>query len=166
MKNYDVNIGYIAGIVGRVTEMHALYYSGNWGFGKYFETKVATGLSDFVSNCSATKDLIISLSINGKIEGSIFVDGSSDDANIAHLRWFIVSEKLRGKGAGNFLMNKAMKFCRENKYDSVYLWTFKGLDSARHLYEKYGFSLTEENPGDQWGTVVTEQRFDADLLSP
>jgi hypothetical protein len=62
-------------------------------------------------------------------------------------------------------MTQAMEFCRNNKYDSVYLWTFKGLDSARHLYEKYGFSLTEESSGEQWGTLVTEQRFVAGVIT-
>jgi len=51
------------------------------------------------------------------------------------------------------------KFFETNGYDSVYLWTFQGLDSARHLYEKYGFSLSEERTGEQWGSIVTEQRF-------
>ncbi|MEA3417289.1 MAG: GNAT family N-acetyltransferase [Thermodesulfobacteriota bacterium] len=88
------------------------------------------------------------------------MDGSSENENIAHLRWFIISDKLRGKGAGNELMQKAMRFCKKNGYDSVYLWTFQGLGSVRHLYEKYGFSLSEERTGEQWGSIVTEQRFD------
>jgi len=66
-----------------------------------------------------------------------------------HVRWFIVSDKLRGKGAGNFLMQQAMDFCEQNKYSSVYLWTFQGLGSARHLYEKFGFTLTQEKTGKQ-----------------
>lgn len=165
MKTFDVNIGYVPGIIGRITELHAAYYSVNWGFEKYFEAKVSTELSDFICNYSETKDLIISLSIDGRIEGSIFIDGSSSNSNIAHLRWFIISDTLREKGAGNYLMTQAMEFCRNNKYDSVYLWTFKGLDSARHLYEKYGFSLTEESSGEQWGTLVTEQRFGTEVLA-
>ena len=60
-------------------------------------------------------------------------------------------------------MRQAMMFCEQNGYDSVYLWTFQGLGSAKHLYEKYGFSLTEEKTGEQWGSIVTEQRFDAEI---
>ena len=54
-----------------------------------------------------------------------------------------------------------MDFCEQNKYSSVYLWTFQGLGSARHLYEKFGFTLTQEKTGKQQGAEVTEQRFDA-----
>ena len=42
-----------------------------------------------------------------------------------------------------------MDFCEQNKYSSVYLWTFQGLGSARHLYEKFGFTLTQEKTGKQ-----------------
>ena len=41
----------------------------------------------------------------------------------------------------------------------VELWTFAGLDAARHLYESQGFALVEEQEGARWGRVVREQRF-------
>lgn len=163
MNEFKLTQGYSAGVIGRITELHAVYYSEKWGFGKYFEAKVATELSEFVGNYNETKDRIFLLFVNDVIEGSISIDGSSEKENIAHLRWFIVSDKLKGKGAGNYLMKQAMQFCVQNSYDSVYLWTFQGLDPARHLYEKYKFNLTKERSGKQWGTVVTEQRFGANI---
>jgi len=163
MKNFKLMTGYIPGVIGRISELHALYYSEHWNFGKFFEAKVATELSTFLNDFNEKKDRIFSLSIDGRIEGSISIDGSSENGNIAHLRWFIISDKLRGKGAGNELMQQAMKFCEQNGYRSVYLWTFQGLNSARHLYEKYGFSLSEERTGKQWGAIVTEQRFNKHL---
>lgn len=155
--------GYTPGIIGRVVQLHALYYSEKWGFGKYFEAKVATELSDYISSYNQEKDCIFSLFVNGKIEGSISIDGTSEKENVAHIRWFIVSNKLKGQGAGNALMKLAMEFCNQKGYSNVYLWTFQGLHSAKHLYEKYGFNLTEEKSGEQWGSIVTEQRFDFEL---
>ena len=134
MNDFVLVNGYRPGIIGRVAELHALYYFKIWSFGEYFEAKVATELSEFISNYDQAKDRIFSLSVNGNIEGSISIDGTSENENIAHLRWFIVSDELRGKGAGNYLMRQAMMFCEKNRYDSVYLWTFHGLGSARHLY--------------------------------
>ena len=61
---------------------------------------------------------------------------------------------------GNILIQKAVDFCREAGFRRVYLWTFAGLDEARHLYEKHGFRLSEEHEGDQWGVTVTEQKFE------
>ncbi len=161
--DFEMITGYMPGLIGRITELHALYYSKNWNFGEYFEIKVATELSEFIANYNQGKDRIYSILIDDKIEGSISINGSTENRHIAHLRWFITSNKLRGKGAGNYLMNEAMKFCEQNKYNHAYLWTFQGLASARHLYEKYGFNLTEERTGEQWGSVVTEQRFDAEI---
>ena len=166
MHDFDLVIGYMPGVIGRITELHAQYYSENWNFGKYFEIKVGTELSEFISNYCEDKDCIFSISVDGKVEGSVSIDRSSEKQNIAHLRWFIVSDKLRGKGAGNYLMDQAMKFCEEKGYSGIYLWTFQGLGSARHLYEKFGFSLTEEKAGKQWGPIVTEQRFDAEIHVP
>jgi len=57
-------------------------------------------------------------------------------------------------------MKEAMTFCERKGYNLVYLWTFAGLDPARHLYEKLGFKLTEEQEGEQWGTRVLEQKFE------
>ena len=79
------------------------------------------------------------------------------------MRWFIMSDALRGKGAGNQLMDAAMDFCRSRGYKRVYLWTFEGLNPARHLYEKNGFRLVEQHKGNQWGREVNEQRFELEL---
>ena len=52
-----------------------------------------------------------------------------------------------------------MKFCESRDFQETQLWTFKGLDAARKLYEAAGFVLAEEWSGHQWGRVLTEQRF-------
>ena len=165
MVNLETIIGYAPGVIGRVSELHAKYYSAHQNFGQFFEAKVATELSRFISNYKESKDRIWSLSVDGRIEGSITIDGSSEKENISHLRWFLVSDKLRGKGTGNYLMAQAISFCKDVGFEKVYLWTFQGLEPARHLYEKFGFKLVEEHPGAQWGTTVTEQRFELDCGS-
>ena len=53
-----------------------------------------------------------------------------------------------------------MHFCEEKNFQRVYLSTFAGLDSARHLYEKWGFKLLEEHESDTWGVRVREQKFE------
>ncbi len=163
MQNIEIKTGYIPGIIGRVAELHALYYSEHWDFGHFFEIKVASEMAQFINEYSAKRDCIWSVSVDDRIEGSITIDGSSAQDKGAHLRWFIVSDALRGKGAGKRLIEEAMKFCREKEYSKVYLWTFEGLGAARHLYEKAGFSVAEEKYADQWGTKVREQRFEFTL---
>lgn len=165
MEKYELISGYTAGVIGQVTDLQVRYYFENWGFGKHFEIKVATELSKFMSEYDDHLDCIFSLLVDGKIEASISVDGASKSKSSAHVRWFIVSDKLRGQGCGRYLMNQAIKFCEEKGYCDIYLWTFKGLDSAKHLYEEFGFQLSEERVGDQWGVTVVEQRYEINATS-
>lgn len=162
MSELNIQEGYRPGLIGRIAELHAVYYSRHWRFGSFFEAKVASGLSEFVNRFDREADGLWSLTDNGRIEAGLAIDGSAAP-DMAHLRWFIVNEKLQGRGIGGQLLSRALAFCRQRDYRRVYLWTFQGLDAARHLYEKYGFRLTLEEPGAQWGTPVTEQKFVADL---
>uniref|UniRef100_UPI00387904A6 GNAT family N-acetyltransferase n=1 Tax=Klebsiella quasipneumoniae TaxID=1463165 RepID=UPI00387904A6 len=95
----------------------------------------------------------------GKIVGSVAIDGEDLGQQQAHLRWFILDDSCRGSGIGRRLLSEAMAFCDSRQFSAVQLWTFKGLDAARKLYESFGFTLTREWQGDQWGKVMTEQQF-------
>ena len=77
----------------------------------------------------------------------------------AHLRWFIAADRCRGTGIGRKLMERAMDHANARSSGKVWLTTFAGLDSARHLYEQFGFTLTHQAKGDAWGTPVEEQEF-------
>jgi len=155
--------GYNPGLVGRVTELHANYYLRHWGFTAFFETRVATEMSEFINRYDDTRDCTWSAVVDGRIEASITIDGIDASGKGAHLRWFIASDKLRGKGIGARLIDLAMGFCRQKGYRKVFLHTFKGLEPARHLYEKHAFMLVESRPGDQWGTRVEEQCYQTGL---
>ena len=56
-----------------------------------------------------------------------------------------------------------MAFCREKHFPRIYLWTFRGLEAARTLYEREGFRLCEEHRVHQWGQNITEQMFELRL---
>ncbi|MCB1755093.1 MAG: GNAT family N-acetyltransferase [Gammaproteobacteria bacterium] len=163
MNELNIVTAYRPGLIGRIAELHALYYSREWRFGHFFEAKVATELSEFINRYDESLDGIWSLLMDGCIEGSITIDGSAEEPGVAHLRWFIVSDKARGTGAGGQLMSSAVTFCKQRSFKKVYLWTFDGLAPARHLYRKFGFELVEELHGNQWGTTVTEQRYELNL---
>lgn len=157
----DVRIsGYVPGAIGRIAELHATYYHKHWGFGLFFESKVAIELSEFLRRFNEARDGFWIASIEEKIVGAIAIDGANQDSQGAHLRWFIVEPEKQGRGVGEILLKEAVEFCRDKKVSRVYLWTFAGLDSARHLYEKFGFRMCEEFEGNQWGRTVTEQKFE------
>jgi len=155
--------GYVPGAIGRIAELHALYYSRDWRFGRYFEAKVATGVCEFLDRFDENRDGFWTACLHGRVEGSLAIDGTRSQTDGAHLRWFIMSPALRGRGVGNLLMTEAVNFCKARKYPRIYLWTFEGLDPARHLYEKFGFRLSEQFEGNQWGPPVQEQKFVLEL---
>jgi len=163
MSEIKIAKGYVPGSIGRVAELHGAYYHDHWGFGLFFEAKVAIELSEFLKRYDESRDGFWTVLADGRVEGSIAIDGIHAESEGAHLRWFIMSDALRGKGAGNQLINTAISFCRNKGYKKIYLWTFEGLGAARHLYEKGGFKLVEEHRGTQWGTTVNEQRFECSL---
>ncbi len=159
--------GYIPGAIGRITELHARYYRDNWGFGLFFESKVAVELAEFLGRYDDARDLFRVATRGDNIVGGIAIDGSGAPAKggggVARLRWFITAPEAQGAGIGRLLMEEAVGFCRRADFDEIYLWTFAGLDAARHLYESFGFALVEEHDDDQWGETVSEQKFVLDL---
>jgi GNAT superfamily N-acetyltransferase len=153
--------GYIPGAIGRIAELHGKYYHEHWGFGLFFESRVAIDLSEFLRRFDEERDGFWVASVDKEIIGSIAIDGIHHGTEGAHLRWFIVAPENQGQATGSMLMREAMEFCRRKRFHRIYLETFAGLDVARHLYEKWGFTLSEEREGSQWGKKITEQKFEA-----
>ena len=75
-----------------------------------------------------------------RIIGSIAVVKSTE--NTAQLRWFFIESQYQGQGIGKKLLDTAMQFCRVHEYNHIFLWTINTLDTAKYLYEKYGFIKT------------------------
>jgi len=155
--------GYLPGAMGRIVELHADYYHRDWGFGLFFEAKVAKEMSEFLTRFDEARDGFWTICLNHRVEGGIAIDGIKAMTDGAHLRWFILSSEVQGRGFGKKLMAEAISFCKRKDYRKVYLWTFEGLHVARHLYEKFGFRLAQQTEGAQWGKKVTEQKFELSL---
>lgn len=158
-RSIKINSGYRPGLIGRVAEMHAAFYSRHAGFGQFFESQVASSMAEFSGRLAEPCNGIWVATQNDRIVGSIAIDGQDLDNNNAHLRWFILDDGCRGSGVGRQLLREAVAFCDRLGFAATQLWTFKGLDAARRLYESFGFELVHEEQGNQWGSAVTEQQF-------
>ena len=163
MLDVSITKGYIPGAIGRVSELNGRYYHDNWGLGQFFEAMVATDLSEFLKRYDTLRDGFWTASSRGRVEAHITIDGVNSETKGAHLRYFIVSDELRGMGIGRELITRAVAFCRKAGHCKVYLWTFEGLHTAHHLYEGAGFRLIEMQRGSRWGAELTEQRFELNL---
>lgn len=154
--------GYTPGALGRITELHGAYYANEWGLGLYFEAKVATEMAEFLNRFDEAYDGAWFATVDGKVVGAIFVDGSQAQKEGARIRWFIIDPEYHGLGLGNRLMDALMTFCREKQFPRIYLTTFEGLTTARHLYEKHGFNLCGTADGSHLtgSSDLTEQVFE------
>ena len=160
LDDIEITDALVPGALGRLIEMHALYYARDWGFGAYFETRVAREAADFASALPREDSRFWFALRGGRVIGSIAIDGRKAAGTGAHLRWFILDGSSRGGGVGAVLLDAALAFCRARKFPRVHLSTFAGLDAARKLYEARGFRLVEESEADTWGVTVREQRFE------
>jgi len=151
--------GYWPGVIGKITELHGVYYHENWGFDISFEAQVGRELSEFLRDFRDGRDFFRTARAGNRFAGSIAIDGKDAVTKGARLRWFIVAPEFQRRGIGRRLIREAVHFCREAGYGRIFLWTFKGLDKARALYESEGFRLAAENDIRQWGNSITEQMF-------
>ncbi|MEO1160058.1 MAG: GNAT family N-acetyltransferase [Pseudomonadota bacterium] len=162
---FQVVEGYRPGAVAAITAHHINYYAREWGFGLPFETKVALECAAFFQRYDDRLDRAWLVVRDDAIEGSLILDhdkaGETHDG--LHLRWFIMSNRLRGTGSGRALMKKAVEFADETTDGRIWLTTFRGLGAARRLYEDFGFDLAGEVEGETWGRTVHEQLW---LRSP
>ena len=161
MKGDIVFDGYRPGVIGQIIGLHMQYYTPHWNFGLQFEAGLARDMGAFFPRFDATRDFFVAAyDSTGNLIGAIALDGIDLATSGAHLRWFITSDAMRGRGLGRELMKRVDTFLRENRYDRVWLTTFAGLDAARKLYEDFGFRLTVEEASDPWSGTVGLQRFE------
>jgi GNAT superfamily N-acetyltransferase len=159
MGEIVIDTGWQPGALARCIEMHALYYARAAGFGRAFEATVAGGLAEFAGRLEQPCNRFWRATQDGRVVGTIAIDGEDLGPGVAHLRWFIVQDGLRGAGLGRRLLGEAVAFCEAQAMPEIHLWTFRGLEAARRLYDAAGFRLAEERPGRQWGEEVMEQRM-------
>ena len=151
--------GYTPGLIGGIAALHGTLYQDIVDFGVTFEAKVATGLAEFMPRIGNARNNSWFVREGNRIAAGITIDGEDLGDNIAHLRWFIVDKSLQSSGVGKRLLFEAIKFCQNQGFKQIDLWTFKGLDAARSLYERNGFKLVDEYPDSHWGAEVLEQKF-------
>lgn len=136
--------GYVVGMIGDITRLHAEYYHPNWGLGLELEARVAQDVAAFLLRYDERLDGIWTVSQQQRVEAAIIIDGSGREPGEARLRYFIIGDRLRGQGVGRRLVQAAMDFCDERQFKRVTLKTFTGLDAAQHLYKSFGFVFTHE----------------------
>jgi len=160
-KNISIRTELNPGDLGYVVYRHGKLYAQENGYGIAFEAYVAAGLGEFYRLYDTEKDCVWVCEDKEKIVGFLLLMHRSDRQ--AQLRYFYLEPQYRGTGLGKELMRLFMDFLKEKNYKSAYLWTTNEQAAAAALYERYGFTLTEEKQSDAFGKRLIEQRFDLAL---
>ncbi len=140
-----------------IIKRHGEIYENEYKFDETFVDYVREPLYEFYENFDKKYENIWIAEYEGSTAGFIALVRVDEDT--AQLRWFLMEKELRGKGIGNKLMNTLIKFAKDKDYKNIYLWTVGFLDTARHLYEKFGFELIETKNSNIWGKKLTEEKW-------
>lgn len=162
------------GDIGAVIRLHGSVYAREQGWDWRFEAFAAGTFGRIAERWDPSCDRIWIAERAGEVVGCIAilavdverqaVSGvAGTEPAVAQLRWFVVAPSARGQGLGRNLIDEALSFCRSAGYSRVFLWTTASLTAAAHLYRTRGFVLTHQETVEQWGGVVTEERYDLDL---
>ena len=150
-----------AGDFGWAIERHGVIYDAEFGWGPAFEGLVAELFGKFAQKHSPARERCWIAELKGERVGCVFV--VEREPEVAQLRCLLVEPKARGHGVGGKLVDACVEFAREAGYRRMMLWTNKGLDSARKIYEAVGFKLVEEKAHRDFGPELVGQSWEMDL---
>lgn len=137
------------GDLGMIVHRHGALIAREFGWDIRFEALCARIIAQFVANYDASSERAYIVEQGGDVVGSLFLMRENDTT--ARLRLLYVEPHLRGQGIARRLLTRAIDQARAMGYETLILFTNKGLDAAAHLYRDLGFEMTNEAPHDLFG---------------
>lgn len=137
------------GDLGWVIHRHGALYGTEYGWTTEFEALVADIVAKFIRDFEPRSERCWIAERNGSIVGSVFV--VRHDASTAQLRLLYVEPSARGAGIGARLVEECLRFAKRAGYQTMMLWTNSLLTSARHIYQKAGFTKIGEESHHSFG---------------
>jgi GNAT superfamily N-acetyltransferase len=144
-----------------VIGQHGALYAREYGWDGTFEALVAEIAARFVRNFDPKRERCWIAERDGRNVGSVFLVRKS--GTTAQLRLLIVAPEARGLGIGKRLVSECERFARQAGYRKIVLWTNRGLDAARHIYEEAGYRLVREEPHHSFGRDLVGQYWELRL---
>jgi len=97
----------------------------------------ADDLENLCDNYKGKRDLFLVLKTETDIIGTVAI--KEDSRQVALLRRLFVSPQYRNKGYGKLLIQKAIDFCIDKKYEMICFRGNNQMDGAIKIIEKFGF---------------------------
>jgi len=149
------------GDMGWVVHRHGILYAEEYAWDEQFEALVAEIVTNFIRNYDPKRERCWIAEKDGDNVGSVFLVKQSESA--AKLRLLLVEPNARGLGIGNRLVSECIKFAQQVGYSKITLWTNSILSAARHIYQKAGFQLVDEQPHKSFGHDLIAETWDLKL---
>jgi len=149
------------GDMGWIVQRHGALYHASHGWDETFEAMVADIVAGFIQNYDPSGERSWIAEVDGRRAGAIALMRRSK--TVAQLRLLFVEPWARGLGIGSRLVSECVGQARHCGYSAIILFTVRGLDAARRLYEAEGFQLVEETPAADWGPDHITQQWELKL---
>ncbi len=146
------------GDAGTLIHLHGSLYARECGYNYVFEAYVCNTFFEFLKNYDPGKDRIWFAEDGGQMIGAVAIVGHGEE--IAQLRWFLIHPDYRGCGIGRRLLREALQFCKNQKYQKVFLETTDDQKTAIQMYRNAGFKKVEEKEDCSWGLRHMEQTYE------
>jgi GNAT superfamily N-acetyltransferase len=156
---------YEPGAIGRIGELHGRFYADAWGTGAAFEILTLRMLIDYFEHYDPDRDLFLSAHADGRIVGSLAIDGHTTAPHEARIRAVILDPCHRGHGAGKLMLTTALDWCRAKGYQTIFLWTVDhpAQTRSRTLYERAGFREVERIRDDRYSVPLDSVKMTCSL---
>jgi DNA-binding MarR family transcriptional regulator/GNAT superfamily N-acetyltransferase len=149
------------GDMGWVVHRHGILYAEEYAWDERFEALIAEIVAGFIRNYDPKKERCWIAEMDGDNVGSVFLVKQSEAT--AKLRLLLVEPNARGLGIGARLVNECIKFAQQVGYSKITLWTNSILTAARHIYQKAGFQLINEEPHNSFGHELIAETWELKL---
>lgn len=150
------------GDLGWVVMAHGEIYDRQFGWNTDFEALVAKIVAEYGTKHDPATEAAWIAEVDGERAGCVFLV-AGDRPGVAKLRILLVTPAARGLGLGTRLVEECLAFAREADYRQVTLWTNDVLVSALKIYQRFGFTLTDEAPHHSFGRDLVGQNWTLDL---
>lgn len=145
------------GDLGWVVQRHGVVYTEEYGWDQTFEGLVASIVGQYGNHHDPASECGWIAEVDDQPVGSVFC--MRKDPRTAQLRLLLVEPSARGLGVGSRLVDECVSFARSVGYEVVSLWTNDVLAAARHIYQRAGFQLVEEDRHHSFGKDLVGQHW-------